>query len=708
MHPLLIHLLVLISFVCQLWATRPVAAADISLPPVMELPAAESRDWHTTPPATGRALPTTLTYWLPPGADELFLPISGGAALSTANPAHMALLRAGAPWAMIELPLLGARYGNDLLVIIAPTPHYCDLVVNDRVGLRFEFPAGVVPQDCHIVTIRHAVPADANPLETATVFRQWRASTADTGSIPKPRPLTAKINSNPATDRLLGAPHIYLWGPSLFSKHDISRSQWIAFAKMLNTAPPESFAAKLRSCFGEAQLKELHELATSDWPADHLTTAVASTINSALTSRELLALSANTPAAQVIEQNQVSVAAAFGKYITAPPADWGDGFSATLLKAVHDSGIDRAVLVLSDLRASEMKPSTAAKATALGYLIGPYDSYHSVHNPQAPPDGTWETAQFDSAAFENGRILNSDGTGHAGFRGRGYHFSPQAAWPYVQTRVNGIISQTRYSTWFVDCDATGECFDDFHPDHPAIRIDDILARRQRLAWLDGQHRLVVGSEGGSVLFADIISYGHGVQTPYIGHLDPSFRDAKSPSFLGRHWPPDRPDMYFKPIRVPDRLRSPYFDPTVRIPLYQAAIGDEVIATHHWNFDSLKFSDVRSTRELLEILYMVPPMYHLSREAWPARSKHVVAHHRYWSPLHRQLATAPLIRLEYLSNDHMLQRTTFQTTAGRATITVNFSDRQIDVYGPYSATAAGSVSAAQLTYHATEDKPPNRQ
>lgn len=53
-------------------------------------------------------------------------------------------------------------------------------------------------------------------------------------------------------------------------------------------------------------------------------------------------------------------------------------------------------------------------------------------------------------------------------------------------------------------------------------------RRDRLRWLESDHAMVVGSEGGSALFADVIHYGHGVHTPYIGHLDKRFRDPESP------------------------------------------------------------------------------------------------------------------------------------------------------------------------------------
>ena len=209
--------------------------------------------------------------------------------------------------------------------------------------------------------------------------------------------------------------------------------------------------------------------------------------------------------------------------------------------------------------------------------------------------------------------------------------------------------------------------------------------------------MIVGSEGGSVLFADVIHFGHGVHTPYLGHLDPAFQDAKSPHFLGRHWPPDTPEQSFKAVPVPPSLITPYFDPTVRFPLYQAALGDELIATHHWSFDSLKFSDIVGTRALLEILYLVPPMYHLNREAWPKRKDRILHHVNFWSPLHRQLSMAPLVNFEWLTENRQLQRTTFATAQREVTITVNFSDSEQSGFPPRSASVDGAIELETRTY-----------
>ncbi|MGH9340144.1 MAG: glycoside hydrolase [Acidobacteriota bacterium] len=639
-----------------------------------------------------------MTWWLPSGADEYVLPISAGVMVDTSRPELMRWLRQGSPWALSELPVLGVRYADRMIVVIVPWPHYAELVVEDRLGIRFLFPQGRhKAAACEIVAVR----SGTDPLEVARVFREWRRTSTNTGAIPRPRPLTEKAKELPGVSRLFGAPHIYLWGPALFSRHDVPRANWLEFARALQEAPGESLRNRIVKLFTGDQRRALRELAEAEWPMRHLTVDVAAAVEDVLANRTLLNLPAETASAEVISRNRKALAHAFADFVH-PPESWGDGPSVPMLDELRDAGINRALLVLSDLYSRSPRPDVAAHANQLGYLLGPYDSYHSVHSPEADPASTWETAQFDRAAYEQGRVLSANGLGHRGFRGKGYHFSPLAAWPYVQERVNRIISDTPYSAWFIDCDATAESFDDYSPGHEATRVDDVDARRRRLHWLESEHELIVGSEGGSVLFADATHFGHGTHTPYIGHLDAAFRDRESPYFLGSYWPPDTPENAFKAVPVPPSLVTPYFDPTVRVPLYRAALGDEVIVSHHWSFDSLKFDNVATTRELFEILYMVPPMYHLNRETWPKRRDRILQHLAFWAPLHRDLASAPLIRFEWLSEDRLVQRTAFRLNHGDVTITVNFGTRWQGGYPPYSATVSGRQAAgAQRVYRAQQ-------
>ena len=214
------------------------------------------------------------TWWLPRGADAYVLPISAGVVVDASRSDLMSWLRTGSPWSLTELPVVGARYGNQTLVLIVPSPHYANLVVEDRVGVRFfvfsktrQHPDG----RCEIVALRRA----ADPLDVAKAFREWRTNAANIGEIPRPRPLEKKIADNEKVARLLGAPHFYLWGPALFSKHDIQRNKWVSFAKALRDSQDGSFGNRLVKSFAEDQRSALHELAKDERPMDYLTVGVA-------------------------------------------------------------------------------------------------------------------------------------------------------------------------------------------------------------------------------------------------------------------------------------------------------------------------------------------------------------------------------------------------------------------------------------------------
>ncbi len=680
-------LLGLMGFWC-LFTPTAAAAEPVEREIQLSRLSSDPRSFQSPPAESGR-----FTWWMPQRADRLVLPISAGLVVDTSRPELMQWLRNGSPWSLVELPAFGVVYGDRMAVVIVPWPHYAELVLEDRLGVRFSLPPGrhdAAP--CEVVVFLRG----NDPLEVAFGFRQWRRSAKDTGGIPRPRPLAEKVERLPHLSRLYGAPHIYLWGPALFSRHDVDRNRWIAFARALRDVPAESIADRMLARFTTAQRNTLQELAEAEWPMDYLTIDVAASIEAVLRDRTLLELPADIPLVEVIQRNRKAIGISLSEFVH-DPATWGDGPSLPMLEALREAGIDRALILLSDLYGRSPRPDVAARVGELGFLLGPYDSYHSVHSPDAEDDNTWETAQFDRAAYEDGRILKADGTGHGGFRGRGFHFSPTAAWPYVQKRIMELLSQVPYSAWFIDCDATAECFDDYNPLHSATRIDDVRSRRRRLRWLETKKGLVAGSEGGSVLFADVVHFGHGVHTPYIGHLDSAFRDRNSPHFLGRYWPPDTPEQSFKPVPVPPALLTPYFDPRVRIPLYQAALGDELIATHHWSFDSFKLRDVAIIRELLEILYMVPPLYHLNRGSWPERRERIVRHVAFWGAIHQELAAAPLTKFEWLSEDRLLQRTAFHGANGDVAITVNFSGEERAGFPPHSATVSGPMEIRQKVY-----------
>lgn len=357
---------------------------------------------------------------------------------------------------------------------------------------------------------------------------------------------------------------------------------------------------------------------------------------------------------------------------------YGDGVSPRMVEQFAASGLDRLWLGVESWQALRRHPETIRKAKERGYLIGPYDSYHSIHDPDAPPDETWETAQFDRALYEHGPVVGADGRPRAGFQKKGYSLSPQAARPYVERRVASLMKEWECNSWFIDCDAFGELFDDYSPRHPATQAEDMRARLERMIWIRDTYGLVIGSEGGSAYAASTLHFAHGMMTPIFGWGDPDLRDHNSPFWLGGYYPPDAPANAFRPVPLKPRYRTLYFDPRYRLPLYQTVFHDSLVTTHHAAFSSLKFRDDVTTVELLELLYNVPPVYKMNQREFTARKARMLAHHAFFSPLHRELALRSLMGFDWLTADRRVQRTVF---GGNVELVANFGK---DPY-PYLGT-----------------------
>ncbi|RUQ44148.1 hypothetical protein D8M30_17290, partial [Corynebacterium pseudodiphtheriticum] len=119
------------------------------------------------------------------------------------------------------------------------------------------------------------------------------------------------------------------------------------------------------------------------------------------------------------------------------------------------------------------------------------------------------------------------------------------------------------------------------------------------------------------------------------------------------------------------------------PLYQAVFHGSVITTHHWLFDSLKLSNVRAENALTQLLYNVPPLYHLSASTVKQRLPVMVRQDRFFRPLHQRLATQALTDFRWLTADRQVQQTTF---ADGTRLVANFAAEEKDGYAGRSVTA----------------------
>ena len=124
-------------------------------------------------------------------------------------------------------------------------------------------------------------------------------------------------------------------------------------------------------------------------------------------------------------------------------------------------------------------------------------------------------------------------------------------------------------------------------------------------------------------------------------------------------------------------RRCFADERFRLPLYQTVFHDSVVTTHRWGSGSLKFDDDDHARELLELLYDVPPLYHLNLAAWKKQKESIQRHYAFFSPLHRESALLAMTDFRWLTADRMVQRTMFGETIERV---ANFANQAFEYDG----------------------------
>lgn len=574
-----------------------------------------------------------------------------------------------------SLPCFGLDLGRDdrtgqTVTFIIPIPFNTDITYHRQAGrfgfsLRHEFTRLDAARQFGIV-IRFGGPS---PIEPAVLYRAWMAKHQQLVT------LAEKFKTMPRAERLAGALHAYIWGGYL-RPEDIR--DWKGLCKLLAREGPRDAAGpagRIWKLFGKEARSAVREGTGENGPYDYLREVITREFEQVVQSPSLPEGSA--PGLLLHERcarNARWLATNFPDHFT-PPETWGDGISLKFLKALLAIGVDRAVLILNDLHPGDRRPEVAIEADRMGYLYGPYDCYDSVHKPGEKD--SWETAQFDQALYETGGVIRKDGTLKKGFEGRGRFLNAQAARPYVEQRVKAIMAITPDSAWFMDGDAFGEWLDDYSPKHPSSQAQNLAARLDRMRWIATTYGIPVGSEGGSALASGVICFAHGMLTPAIGWDDKDLHNEKSKYWLGTYWPPEAPTVFFKQVPLKPKYFRKIYDPRYRLPLYEAALHDSVVATHQWGNGSLKFKDIQTTVALTEQLYNVPPLYHLTLAELDRDKGRIAAGYRFFSPLHRRLAYQPLTGFRWLTDDHLVQETTF---GDGTVITANFRDHAAHLKG----------------------------
>jgi len=551
----------------------------------------------------------------------------------------------------LTLPVIGLAWPDRVLSILFATPF------NNSVRFSPDGTGVAVAVEHRFNTLNQSDPytvivsLDAPDwLAPAKRYRAWLQ--AQGGFVP----LKEKLARLPDGHKLIGASHLYVWGDRLLVEQDVR--DW----SMLKALLPRTW---IRND------KDAQEALAAAHNGPYVQQVLVNAINAAL------ARQFPGDTAEVLQQRRQRLDAALGNALQ-PEALRGDTASPRMIRALQVAGLPRLWLGLPDWTAGWASPGAVEAAVQAGYLVAPYDSYDTAL-PDSNDNPAWLSAQLGQDAFERCGVMKPDGQRVKGFQGNGVYTNAACIRPLMERRVRDLRARTPYNSWFLDVAATGMLFDDLDPAKPTSQAQDAANRNAALAWLADNEKLVVGSEVGAAVVNRHIVFAHGAQTAGFGWTDPQMRRERgSPYYLGAWAPEHQPAFFFKQSQLKPRYQQLYFNPARRLPLLQAAFHDSVVSTHHWTLDSLKFRESRSTTELLQQLYNVPPLLNLSVATAAPRIAYLRQLDAFFRPVHEQLFDQALVEFRWRDAVGQVQQTTF---ADGSVIVANFSDRpqQVDAH-----------------------------
>lgn len=352
---------------------------------------------------------------------------------------------------------------------------------------------------------------DKNPASIAKVYRNY---VIEKGEF---KTLEEKAALNPNVEKLFGASHIYLWDETVISEPDI---KWSAFREQLDSPTFQYVSNFIQEQNFDGFAEAIEEIRGQDYVGDFQKNVICRALSNAMLSPNFFSMTAfpkQDSTAQVLiakgidnltetETIQLNKHLLYSNMegVFAPPENWADDRTIDLIKNLQSAGVDTARLGLHSWTQGFIKPEMVAYAEQQGYLIGPYDSYHSIHQPGKEE---WITASFpDSDLYENATIIKRNGTPSQGFQGVGRKLNPTLSLPAVQKRMKTLMdNKVSFNTWFIDCDATGEIYDDYSPNHTTTKSEDLKARLERMAYIRDEYGMVIGSESGNDFAADTIN-----------------------------------------------------------------------------------------------------------------------------------------------------------------------------------------------------------
>jgi len=580
----------------------------------------------------------------------------------------------------LSLPLWSMDYGHYSLSWLLTNPFNNTLHFrSDDSGLALDLSHEFTALDLATpMTLTLSLSRTSDPLAGAKRYRQWLQQQGQFV------PLSDKLTQIPDSKKLLGASYVYLWGNTPITNRDVRDP-----AKLVSLLRAQSpFITRIRSRF-DPDSKQVLTAARGQPDSYQLRTLVRA-INQAMADEARKTWQVANPDWKSLGESyrnlMLQLKQALGPALTADAQQWGGGLSLKTIATLKQAGLTRLWLGVDNWEGGLWHPAAVQAGVRSGYLMAAYDSYQTTLAPGQQPD--WTTAQLGGEVHQRCGIMRVNGAIQAGFQQSGYYTNPRCVRSGMQARISALTQTVGFNSWFLDAYATGMVFDDYRNGQQLGQRQMASAITDNMAWVGQTLKLPLGSEDGNATTSRGVVFAHGMQTPVMGWVDPDLqKNANSPYFLGRWYPAEQPETFFKPVELKPAYAELYFAPATRLPLYQTVFHDSIITTNHWLYDNFKFSNVDSDNRLMQMLYNVAPLYHLSADTLSARLARMRCTDTFFRPVHQSLATQALTGFSWLSDDRQVQQTRF---ADGSVLIANFSSQEQQVNG--EQLAAHSVSA----------------
>lgn len=563
----------------------------------------------------------------------------------------------------LSLPLWGVDHGAFTLNWLLTNPYNNRLrwQPDQALSLAHEFTS--LDPDAPMTLRLHL--GDGDPLAGAKRYRQWLVEQG------RYEPLADKLRQTPEAQKLLGASHVYLWGNDLLALEDVR--DWPLLLQRLRRH-------ELKGLLDKESAKVLAQTTALN---RYEQTVLLRGLNAAINKKARQSW-------QVAEPDMTRLAARYGELrgelavdfagaLSENPTAWGN----PVIQSLSNAGLPRVLLTLGEgWEGGLWHPEAIRAGVDAGFLMAPYDSYETALSATENPD--WTTAHLGSNAYRDCAIVLKGGKLKTGFQQSGHYTDPRCVRPLLEARVQAVQAKAGFNAWFLDAYATSMVFDSYRGSAPMTQAQNAEGNIDASRWINTARKLPTGSEDGNAITAQGILFAHGMQTPVMGWGDHAMtKDKQSPYYVGNWFPPEQPAVFFKPVPLKEPFRTVYVEPTMRLPLYQAVFHGSVITTHHWLFDSLKLSNVQVEYELTQLLYNVPPLYHLSAATLKQRLPLIQRQDAFFRPLHQRLAMQEMTGFRWLTADRRVQETTF---ADGTRLVANFSNEEKVGYAARSVTA----------------------